>query len=38
MGDFDIFDFLYALAAFAIGAAAILGATLALMSVFPIQK
>lgn len=38
MGDFDIFNFLYALAAFVIGAAAILGATLALMSVFPIQK
>lgn len=38
MGDFDIFNFLYALAAFVIGAAAILGAMLALMSVFPIQK
>lgn len=38
MGNFDIFNFLYALAAFVIGAAAILGAMLALMSVFPIQK
>ncbi len=38
MGDFDIFNFLYALAAFVIGAAAILSAMLALMSVFPIQK
>lgn len=38
MGDFDIFNFLYALTAFVIGAAAILGAMLALMSVFPIQK
>ena len=33
MGNFDIFNFLYALAAFVIGAAAILGAMLALMSV-----
>ena len=38
MGNFDIFNFLYALAASVIGAAAILGAMLALMSVFPIQK
>lgn len=38
MGDFDIFNFLYALTAFVIGAAAILGAMLALMSVFPMQK
>lgn len=38
MGDFDIFNFLYALTAFIIGVAAILGAMLALMSFFPIQK
>lgn len=38
MGDFDIFNFLYALAAFIIGVAAILGAMLALMSIFPMQK
>lgn len=38
MGDFDIFNFLYALTAFVIGAAAILGAMLALMSIFPIRK
>lgn len=38
MGDFDIFNFLYALTAFIIGVAAILGAMLALMSIFPMQK
>lgn len=38
MGDFDVFNFLYAMASFAMGVAAILGALLALMSVFPIQK
>lgn len=38
MGNFDIFNFVYAIAAFVIGVAAILGAMLALMSFFPLQK
>lgn len=38
MGEFDKFNFLYALASFCSGSAAILGAILALSSIFPVSK
>ena len=38
MGEFDLFNFLYALSSFCVGGAAMLGTFLALVSIFPVQK